>query len=97
MSTPDPIDGTHLALPSRLDLTASAPLRDALLARRGRALTIDAGAVSHLGTLCLQILLSAAAEWRRERLAFTLSPCSSAFSRALVSFAIPLLALHSEG
>ena len=50
-------------LPGVLDMTAAAPLRDALLALRGAPLDLDASGVANLGGLCLQIILSATKTW----------------------------------
>lgn len=97
MPTAPSCDSANLTLPRRLDLTAAAPLRNTLLSHRGMAITIDAGEVAHLGTLCLQILLSAAADWRSAQLSLVFCARSGAFTSALTSFAVPLSALHSEG
>lgn len=88
-----------LPLPARLDLTASGPLRDALLLRRGAALCVDAGAVEHLGTPCLQVLLAAAAAWRVDGRHLDVTPMSEAFSDALRSFGLTPgdLAAHGPG
>ena len=50
-------------LPEVLDLKASAPLAQALLARRGADLQLDGSGVARLGAQCLQVLLSAHASW----------------------------------
>lgn len=56
----------RLALPETLDLTAAAPLAQALLARRGSSLCVDAGQVRRVGALAMQVLLSAAATWKAD-------------------------------
>lgn len=78
-----------LILAERLDLTAAAPLAEAIRARRdGGPLRLDAGAVDHLGGLCLQVLLAAAADWRARGPGWTIAPRSAAFDRALAVFGI---------
>ena len=84
-------EASALPLPGRLDLTASGPLRDALLLRRGAALCVDAGAVEHLGTACLQVLLAAAAAWRVDGRHLDVTPMSEAFSDALRSFGLRVI------
>lgn len=62
IAPPDATPGTF-SLPARLDTDAAPDLRAALLARRGAALSVDAGAVTRLGGLCLTVLASAARSW----------------------------------
>ncbi len=87
---------TRLALASRLDLPAAAPLHAAILARRGAALELDAGAVGHLGTLCLQVLIAAAAEWRDCGQSLTVAPVSDAFAAALATYGLTPDAVQSR-
>ncbi len=84
-----------LTLASRLDLPAAAPLHAAILARRGAELRLDAGAVSHLGTLCLQVLIAAAAEWRDGGHSLTVAPVSDAFAATLATFGMTPDAVQS--
>ncbi len=49
-----------LILQPKLDLPAAAPLAEELKSRLGGPVVIDAGQVTHIGALCLQVLLSAA-------------------------------------
>ena len=86
---------TRLTLPPRLDLPAAAPLHAAILARRGAVLVLDAGAVRHLGTLCLQVLIAAAAEWRGGGHSLTVAPVSDAFAAALAAFGLTPDAVQS--
>lgn len=44
---------------SRLNITQAAGLHRALLARAGQDVIVDMGHVTHLGALCLQILVAA--------------------------------------
>lgn len=86
----------RLTLATRLDLPAAAPLHAALLARRGAELRLDAGAVSHLGTPCLQVLIAAAAEWREGGRCLTVAPVSDAFATALAAFGLTPDAVQSH-
>lgn len=78
-----------LVLDERLDLTAAAPLAAAIRALRDGPVRLDAGAVSHLGGLCLQILLAAAADWRARGFGWSVAPRSRAFEQALAIFGVP--------
>lgn len=80
----DPVE--NFALAPILDLKAAAPLRSALLERRGHPLELDAADVQRLGGLCLQILLAAAATWRADGLPMRVGPRSEAFLDALRLF-----------
>ncbi|MDZ7710213.1 MAG: STAS domain-containing protein [Roseovarius sp.] len=67
-------------LPPRLDYEATGTLHESLLASRGEAITLDAGAVTHLGGLALQLLVAAREQWRRDGLALRIEPRSRNFS-----------------
>jgi chemotaxis protein CheX len=54
-----------LVLQPRLDLAAAEPLAEALKSRLGADITIDARQVTHLGAICLQVLLATAKTLRR--------------------------------
>ena len=49
-----------------LDLTAAAPLAEALRSHRGTELSIDASQVQRVGAQCLQVLLAATATWKAD-------------------------------
>ena len=70
-------------LPAVLDLVAAHGLLEAFTVRRGRALTVEAGAVQRLGAQCLQILLAARAAWAADGLELRLENSSPEFSAAL--------------
>ena len=81
------IDGIEsFALAPVLDLKAAAPLKAALLERRGHPLELDAHDVQRLGGLCLQVLLAAAAAWRADGVPLRVGPRSEAFLDALRLF-----------
>lgn len=86
----------RITLDARLDLPAAAPLAEALKASTGQDVEIDAGAVTHLGGLCLQVLLAAAAAWRAGGQGLTLSNRSDDFDSALAVFGLTPEALISE-
>ncbi len=85
-----------IALAARLDLPAAGPLAEEIRARAGTDLEIDAGAVSHLGGLCLQVLIAAAAAWREAGNALSISAMSEDFTAALAVFGLTPEALISE-
>lgn len=61
-----------LVLQPRLDLSAAEPLAEALKTRLGADVTVDAREVTHLGAICLQVLLATAKTARRAGHRFTL-------------------------
>lgn len=69
----------RLILPPVLDSAAAVGLADRFQAARGRPVRVDAGGVTLLGGLCLQVLLSAARTWRADRLAYAVGPASADF------------------
>lgn len=77
-----------ITLAPRLDTQAADTLLNTILARRGQDMLLDAGRVSHLGTLCLQILLAARKDWRAQGLKFEFSTCSEAFDRAVSTYGL---------
>ncbi|MEI4471157.1 STAS domain-containing protein [Frigidibacter sp. MR17.24] len=76
------------ALPARLDFNAAVPLAHALRDHAGDDLALDVTAVSHLGGLCLQVLLAAAQSWRGAGHSLSLTGCSPAVDEALTLFGI---------
>lgn len=53
----------RIQLQGRLGLSDAEPLANRLRSLRGADMDVDASQVTHLGTLCQQVLLSAASEW----------------------------------
>jgi chemotaxis protein CheX len=77
-ASPAPISARDtLRLPSCLDLPAARPLANALIERRGRAIVIDASAVSQVGAQCIQVLLSAKRSWEADGVALSIVNCST--------------------
>jgi chemotaxis protein CheX len=81
-----PQDVSVTRLTPILDLNAAAPLAAELVALRGAAVSLDASAVTRLGGLCLQVLLSAQTAWVADRQPFHIIDPSPAFSEALSLF-----------
>ncbi len=52
-----------IVLQPRLNLDVVQALSDEISACEGKDLEFDASQVTHLGTLCLQVLLAAARDW----------------------------------
>lgn len=69
-----------LPLAESLDMTAAAPLCQALLARRGQPVALDASNVRRVGGQCLQVLLSAEATWAADGQAFSIVAPSPEFA-----------------
>lgn len=65
-----------LTLQERLDFGAVSALKAAIEDQIGNDLDIDASAVEHMGTLCLQVLLAAAQDWSKAGLRFQIKDAS---------------------
>lgn len=68
-----------IELPPRLDHQGARHLHAALAAQPRTDTRVDAGRVTFVGGLALQVLLSAAATWRAAGHRFTCEPVSDAF------------------
>jgi len=75
-------DGQELVLVARLDAAAGRRLEAELRARRGHPLVIDAGRVEVVSALALEVLLSAALQWRIDGQALEIARESAAFRSA---------------
>lgn len=75
-----------IRLEPNLDIRAAAPLREILLASRGGPVVLDAGQVSRLGALCLQVLLAAKGDWNAKGMPFSIQNPSAAFTETLRLF-----------
>ncbi|GGE11673.1 hypothetical protein GCM10011390_33490 [Aureimonas endophytica] len=94
MNQPPPLSSSpRLDLPAILDIKAAASLHEAVLARRGADLVLDASQVQRLGGQCLQILCGAVAAWQDEGRAVTIAAPSRNFEEglALLGFTIQSL------
>ncbi len=76
-------NSASLGLPPHLDIAAAGPLRDRLLALRGRDLELDGSAVVRMGALCLQVLLAASRSWRKDGFRFRIVDPSHGLCEAL--------------
>ena len=72
-----------LSLDKVLDLNAAGSLHSRLMALRGSDLVIDASDVERAGTLCIQVLMSAAKTWEDEKLSLTFSKVSDALAKTM--------------
>ena len=77
----------QLTLPARLDLTAAKPLAQDIAALTGD-LELDASQVTHLGGLCLQVLLAAAQSCQASGRGFQVTAPSEDFDAALSMFGV---------
>lgn len=89
------MDMPFMVLPVRL--VDAAALAESLLTRRGKSLELRAGQVEQVGTAALQVLLSAAATWRKDGHSLRLAESSPALDIALTTLGIAPEALTSEG
>ncbi len=78
----------QLTLDTNLDTLAAAPLRDALLERRGHDLLLDGSGVERIGGLCLQVLLAARDTWRADGRTLSVLP-SEELTRQLGVLGLP--------
>jgi len=76
------------ALPARLDLPSAGPLAQELRAHFGGDLTLDAGAVSHLGTPGLQVLLAACTSWAASGHVLTIENAPPGLAEQLAQFGL---------
>ncbi len=77
----------QLTLPSRLDLTAARSLARDIYASAGD-LEVDASQVTHLGGLCLQVLLAAAHSCMADGRRFAIKDASADFDAAISLFGV---------
>ncbi|KEO60300.1 STAS domain-containing protein [Thioclava indica] len=84
-----------LSLPAKLDLSTVEAFCDAIRARKGGDLVLDAGDVTLLGGLGLQVLAAAAADWRQAGHSLSITPRSESFDNALTHLGVTLNDLQS--
>ena len=80
---------TTFELPAKLNTAAAESLYEAFQAHRGRALSVNASEVTHLGTLCFQVLHAAQKSWAADEQALSFTDCSEAFMADLERLGIP--------
>ncbi len=88
---------TALALGERLDLSQASPLADQLRQAEVGDVLLDASAVSHLGGLCLQVLLAARQMCQRQGRNLAILSPSEAFCQSLADFGLPDDIFPSKG
>ena len=67
------------SLPARLDSSGAISLRDALLARRGQPVCLDAAQVEVVGALAIEIIVATARQWVADDQMLTLASPSPRF------------------
>lgn len=77
-------------LDGHLDSIAAPPLATDLLEMRGKPISVDASAVSFVGTLLLQVLVSARKQWLEDGHAFKVAPVSQALASAAAGLGVAL-------
>jgi chemotaxis protein CheX len=80
--------GATFELPDMLDPTKAQTLLAAFKERRGKSIEVDAQAVALASTVCMQVLLSAAASWARDGKRFMISNPSAPFRDAVAILGI---------
>lgn len=69
-------------LPQRLDSSAAPALLESLLHRRGQPLALDAAGVEVIGTLALEVLVSAGRQWQADGISLLIDRPSPRFRDA---------------
>lgn len=77
------------SLPAKLSTAAAESLFEAFQAHRGAPLNVDAANVTHLGTLCLQVITAAQKSWEADQQELCISNCSDAFLADLSRLGVP--------
>lgn len=72
----EPSPAALISLAPVLNSAAAAGLTSDFLSVRGQPVQVDAGEVTQIGGLCLQVLLSAGMTWASDNVAFALTPVS---------------------
>ena len=72
-----------LSLDSVLDMNAASGLHATLLGLRGSDLEIDASTVEKVGTLCVQVLMSASKTWEEDQKTLTFSQMSDSLMKTM--------------
>ena len=85
---PQPDAGVPVRLADVLDRAEAAHLLASLIERRGQELTLDASGVRRIGGQCLQILMSTAATWSSDAVAFAVVDASQEFIAGVELFGI---------
>lgn len=92
----EPSPAARISLAPVLNSAAAAGLASDFLSVRGQPIQVDAGDVSRIGGLCLQVLLSAGKTWASDNVPFTLTRVSQALRDQASLLGADLIA-DSEG
>lgn len=87
----------RLALEPRLAGQDAAAFVEAMQARRGGPLEVDASRVAEIGSPCVQVLLSAAESWRADGAAFAVVAPSPAFLATIGHLGLGIEAFRAGG
>jgi chemotaxis protein CheX len=79
----------QIALPEIMTSRYAPDLAAALKALRGRPITLDASSVRQIGTLCLQVLISARQTWKSDGHDFRMSGAPEEMTRRWTLFGLP--------
>ena len=66
-----------------LDSASAGALASNLMQLRGQPIEVSASANSRISTLCIQVLISAAATWKSDGWSFRVNMASTSYTRAL--------------
>ncbi|MEL6521163.1 MAG: STAS domain-containing protein [Pseudomonadota bacterium] len=82
-----------VVLAARLDFPVAKSLAEQLKELRGKDIQVSAADVTHLGTNCLQVLISAGQTWTADGKAFAFTDISESFQNQLGQFGLSIDAL----
>lgn len=82
-------DHAQMVLPEIMTSRYASDLATGLKDLRGRPLTVDASSVRQIGTLCLQVLISARHTWSSDGYDFRMSGASEEMARRWTLFGMP--------
>lgn len=79
----------HLTLPPTLTSRYASALIGEFQALRGQSIAVDASSVQQVGSLCLQVLISARNTWKADGQAFRVTAASDEMTRRWSLFGMP--------
>lgn len=82
-------DRARMILPEIMTSRYASDLMTGLKNLRGRPITVDASSVRQIGTLCLQVLISARHTWRSDGHDFRMSGASEEMAKRWTLFGMP--------
>jgi chemotaxis protein CheX len=84
-------------LPECIDFSAANQIKEALLARRGSPLAVDAGQVRRTGMQAVQILIAAAKTWQRDGHSYAITNPTAEFLETIALVGLSREHLLIEG